>query len=344
MDYSKTFSIGDLKTPSTSAYTINESKTLESHCFTPEPPTHHPHHGGKVITDADWPDLKPIIHRLYIIDNLTFLKVKEALSLEFGYNITKRQFTRKVETWGFKKNFRKNERDEIVKSGKIPERFIHDSRINQKRVERLQKRNAAHVGLGVKSEDNERSRVQEQVFFQNTNAIKGASLDLESYYTMIEGQNAALEDHDITIAEIARSEFRHDVVTQNTEDQWPFRQSTEDDFGLLWLAELFVQLEIAEIIAPTGIEPEKQGDVEEARFISGMELKELFNQYDNKLDVDRYGDKIVEIRKSPTSKFSSDRFDLEVFGICLPRTQQERRGRDHMWKALACKAKGKIPH
>ncbi|TGO19802.1 hypothetical protein BTUL_0002g00460 [Botrytis tulipae] len=277
------FSIGDLKTPSTSAYTIDEPKTLESHCFTPELPTHHPHHGGKVITDADWPDLKSIIHRLYIIDNLTFLKLKEALNLEFGYNITKRQFTRKVESWGFKKNFRRNERDEIVKSGRIPQRFIHDSRINQKRVERLQKRNAARMGLGVECEDNERSLAQDQDFSQNPNAIEEASLDLAPCHIMIGDQNAALEDHDMIIEDIPGSDFRHDTVTQDTEDEWPFSQSAESDSGISWLAKLFVQLEIAEVIAPTSIEPEKQGDFEEARFISGTALKELLNPHDNNI-------------------------------------------------------------
>ncbi|KAF7893912.1 hypothetical protein EAF00_007426 [Botryotinia globosa] len=264
MDYSKAFSIGDPKTPSTSAYTIDESKTLGSHCFAPELPSDHVHRGGKIITDADWPELKPIIHRLYIVDNLKFLKVKEALNLEFGYNITKRQFTRKVENWGFKKNFRRNERDEIVKSGRIPQRFIHDSRTNQKRVERLQKRNAARMDFGVESEDNERSLVQDQDFSPKTNAVKEASLDLTPCHIMIEDQNAALEDHDIIIEDIPRSELRHDIVAPNTEDQWPFSQSTEDDCEISWLAELFVQLEIAEVIAPTSIEPEKQGDFEEA--------------------------------------------------------------------------------
>ncbi|TGO23599.1 hypothetical protein BPAE_0127g00190 [Botrytis paeoniae] len=257
MDYSKTFSIGDLKASSISAYAIDESKTLESHCFAPDVPNHHLHRGGKAISDADWPDLKPVIHRLYIVDNFPFLKVKEVLNSEFGYNITKRQFTRKVETWGFKKNFRKNERDEIVKSGKIPQRFIHDSRMNQKRVERLQKRNVLRMGLRVESEDDERS--------------------------LIGHQNAALDDRDMIIEEIPRSELRHDIVAPNNEDQWPFSQSAEYDSGLSWLAVLFVQLEIAEIIASTSFETEKQWDVEEARFISGTDLKELSKAYDNTL-------------------------------------------------------------
>ncbi|KAF7918595.1 hypothetical protein EAE99_008789 [Botrytis elliptica] len=285
MDYSKTLSTGDLTASSVSAYAIDESKTLESHCFIPEPPNHHPHHRGKVISGADWPTLKPIIHRLYIIDNLKFPKVKEALKSEFGYKITKRQFTRKVESWGFKKNFRKDERDEIVKSGRIPQRLIHDSRINQKRIERLQKRHVARMGLGVESEDNERSLVQDQDFFPKTNAIKEASLDLEPCYTMTGDQNAALEDHDMTVEEIPRSEFRHDIVTQNTEDEWPFSQSAGDDSEISWLAELFVQLEIAEIITSTSFETEKekQWDVEEARFISGTDLKALSNPYDKTL-------------------------------------------------------------
>ncbi|KAF5868205.1 putative kinesin light chain protein [Botrytis fragariae] len=263
MDYSKTFSIGDFKASSTSAYAIDESKTLESHRFAPEPPDHHPHHGGKVITDADWPALKPIIQRLYIIDKLTFLKLKEALNLEFGYNITKRQFTRKVESWGFKKNFRKSERDELVKSGKIPQRFIHDSRINQKRVERLQKRNSARMGLGVESEDNERSLVQGQDFSPKTNAIKEASLDLTPCHIMIGHQNAALDDRDMIIEEIPRSELRHDIVAPNTDDQWPFSQSAEDYSGHSWLAELFVQLETAEIITSTSIDNKTEQGVEE---------------------------------------------------------------------------------
>ncbi|KAF7887937.1 uncharacterized protein EAF01_011091 [Botrytis porri] len=281
MNYSKSFSTGDLKASSISAYAIDESKTPETHCFAPEPPNHHPHRGGKVITDADWPALKPIIHRLYIIDNLTFLKVKEALNLEFGFNITKRQFTRKVETWGFKKNFRKNERDEIVKSGKIPQRFLHDSRINQKRVERLQKRNTVRMGVGVESEDIERSLVQNLEFSQKPKAIKETSLDLTPCNSMMGNQNAALKDRDMIIEEIPRSDFRHDIVTLDTGDQWPFNKFAGDNSGLPWLAEFFVQLEIAEVIALTSFEPEKQGDVEEARFISGTALKELINPSDS---------------------------------------------------------------
>ncbi|TGO46790.1 hypothetical protein BCON_0307g00010 [Botryotinia convoluta] len=294
MDYSKTFSLG------TSTNVIDGFKALESRCFALEVPNCHSHRGGRVITDADWPGLKPIIHRLYIIDNLAFLKVKEALNLEFGYNITNRQFTRKIETWGFKKNFRKNERDEIVKSGKIPHRLIHGSRINQKRVERLQRRNVVRMGFGVESEDNERSLVQDQDFFQKTNAIKGASLDLELCYTMTGDQNAALEDYDMTIEEIPRSKFRHGIVTQNTEDQWPFIQSAEDDSGLSWLAELFVQLEIAEIIASISFETkkEKQWDVEEARFISGTDLKELSKPYDNtSKDIDGFEGKLPRLER-----------------------------------------------
>lgn len=174
-----------------------------------------------------------------------------------------------------------------MKSGRIPQRFTHDSRISQKRVERLQKRkpkiNAAQMGLGVECEDNERSLVQDQDFSPKTNAIKEASLGLEPCYTLNGDQNAALEDHDMTIEEIPRSEFPHDIVTQDTEDEWPFSQSTEDDSGISWLAEFFVQLEIAEIIASTSLETEKQCDVEEARFISGTALKELLDPYDNNL-------------------------------------------------------------
>ncbi|TEY56938.1 hypothetical protein BOTCAL_0223g00180 [Botryotinia calthae] len=267
------------KVSSTSIYGIDDSQILESRCFASGVPKHFPHREGKEITDADWPGLKSIIHRLYIIENLTFPKVKETLHLELGYNITKRQFTRKVEIWGFRKNFRKSEKDDIVKSGEIPQRFIHDSRINQKRIERLRKRNGVQMGPGVESEDGEIFFVQNQDVSQKTNAPKEASLDVESCYAMIGDQNTSLQNHDMIIKQTPISEFPHDIVTPNTEDQCSFGQSAEDDFEHPWLAELFVQLETAEIIASTSLDNETKQGVKETRNLSRIELKELSRPY-----------------------------------------------------------------
>ncbi|KAM0160889.1 hypothetical protein ACHAPG_002647 [Botrytis cinerea] len=279
MDYSKVSSMEKRKVSSTSVYGIDDSQIPEPRCFASGVPKHFPRREGKEITDADWPGLKSIIHRLYIIENLTFPKVKETLHLELGYNITKRQFTRKIEIWGFRKNFRKSERDDIVKSGEIPQRFMHDSRITQKRIERLRKRNGVQMGPGVESEDDEIFFVQNQDVSKKTNAPQEASLDVESCYAMIGDQNTPLQNHDMIVKQTPISEFRHDIVTPNIEDQCSFGQSAEDDFEHSWLAELFVQLETAEIIASTSLDNETKQGVKETQHLSRTELKESSRPY-----------------------------------------------------------------
>ena len=88
MDYLKISSMEKRKVSSASVYGIDDSQIPEPRCFASGAPKHFPRREGKEITDADWPGLKSIIHRLYIIENLTFPKVKETLHLELGYNIT----------------------------------------------------------------------------------------------------------------------------------------------------------------------------------------------------------------------------------------------------------------
>lgn len=99
---------------------------------------------------------------------------------------SKRQFTRKIEEWGFRKNFRRDEREEIVNAGVIPDKFMHDTRINQKRLQRLQRRNGVRICFGLRQHGNESLLDPDQNLFQESSSTNE---DTKAHATTFEDRN-----------------------------------------------------------------------------------------------------------------------------------------------------------
>jgi len=72
----------------------------------------------QVLSKDEWDRLKPVIQRLYIDENLPRPRVAAILRESYGFAPTKRQFDRRIEEWGFKKNASQKERHTILSSGK----------------------------------------------------------------------------------------------------------------------------------------------------------------------------------------------------------------------------------
>ena len=99
--------------------------------------------GPREILRQQWERLKPLIQRIYIDENKPFHYLAEILRTEHGFEPTwglspihnlnwpqntnkdlrKRQFSRKIDTWGLRKNVSRRERRQIMQT--IP-RDMHD--------------------------------------------------------------------------------------------------------------------------------------------------------------------------------------------------------------------------
>ncbi|KAJ8058918.1 hypothetical protein OCU04_011903 [Sclerotinia nivalis] len=255
MDHSPILPMDNLTALPISTSGIGAPQAFGAHYFAAEVPKKIPAYRGKAITEADWPTLKPIIYRLYISEKLTFPKVKEALNVELG----KRQFTRKIEEWGFRKNFRKDEREEIVKGGNIPQRFIHDSRINQKRVDRLQRRNGARMSVGSENHSSGMLSTQDRTLPKTT---KIAEEDPGS--------------HDTITEEIPTSNSPGDTIITGAMVPWTSNQAADNSSRLSRLTESSTQLEIKKTITTTSFD---NGDenVEERQDICGRKTIYAWN-------------------------------------------------------------------
>ncbi|PQE22729.1 kinesin light chain protein [Rutstroemia sp. NJR-2017a BVV2] len=104
-----------------------------------------PSNGARIITREEWENLKPYIHLHYIERNQTFLQVKIGLESKFGVSLTPRQFKRKIEDWGFKKNFRKAEKEQLISSCTLSGSLANDRRLDKKRIDRLRRRNGVEA-------------------------------------------------------------------------------------------------------------------------------------------------------------------------------------------------------
>lgn len=260
MDHPPKVPTGKLTALPISTSGIAAPQAFGAHCSAVGAPKGVPAYRGKAVTEADWPTLKPVIYRLYISENLTFPKVKEALNVEFKFNITKRQFTRKIEKWGFRKNFRKDEREEIVKGGKIPQRFTHDSRVNQKRVERLRRRNGVRVSVGL---ENRSSGMPSTPDCTQSKTTKIVEEDPGSYDTISE--------------EIPTSNSPGDTAITRTMGLRKSNQAADDCSQLSRLVKSSTQLEVKNFISTTSSSNVDE-NVEERQDTYGTETIYIWNQ------------------------------------------------------------------
>ncbi|CAD6445970.1 d05bbbb2-c4b2-4147-bae4-b266db64c01c [Sclerotinia trifoliorum] len=89
MDHWPILPISNLTASPISTSGIDAPQAFGARCFAAGVPKEVQAYRGKAITEADWPT--PVIYRLYISENLTFPKVKEALNVEFKFNITEKE-------------------------------------------------------------------------------------------------------------------------------------------------------------------------------------------------------------------------------------------------------------
>ncbi|KAF5869225.1 putative tetratricopeptide repeat family protein [Botrytis fragariae] len=220
--------------------------------------------GHKILSREEWLKFKPIIQQLYIDENQTYPTVAHELARRFDFYPTKRQFTRKTEEWGLKKNFRKAERKLLLQNDNkngIVKFVIGDKRVSDtKRIQRLKRRYAHESPL---------SRVHPDISYQDTN-ITPKSV---GPYCLLEEQLPTSN----YVGEIASAHVESKIsnVTEENDamdlEQWPFSWVIGVP-GSPGLTGLFRLLEIEASMPPLNLDDEV---VDTKQFISGNELRNV---------------------------------------------------------------------
>ncbi|KAL2071788.1 hypothetical protein VTL71DRAFT_13023 [Oculimacula yallundae] len=115
----------------------------------------------KELPKEQWEELKPLIRRLYLDENMTRERVTKCIVEEYDFSPTKRQFLRKISEWGFEKNVKKAERRLILLNSATDEgKFIRGRKLDKAKLDRWSRRDGIslqHHGL----EDNETDNAQD---------------------------------------------------------------------------------------------------------------------------------------------------------------------------------------
>ncbi|PQE17520.1 Transcription factor protein [Rutstroemia sp. NJR-2017a BBW] len=232
--------------------------------------------GARIITKEEWANLKPRIEDLYLHENQTFPKVKHALEQEFGVSITPRQFKRKIEDWGFKKNFRKHEKEQIIKAGPLGGILAHDRRVNKIRIDRLRRRNGieilpseisvindiemedSNIGPNRQDETDTAPSVVDQSFTPDVHMIEETPEDRDMT------TEDAVEDCNMATEAPSQLESPKDILNRLSHDVSPDSRN----------ADLFAELDIEYAMESTRLENQEE-DVGEEQFISKSEFHNL---------------------------------------------------------------------
>ncbi|KAF7892123.1 hypothetical protein EAF00_008425 [Botryotinia globosa] len=218
--------------------------------------------GHKVLSREEWLKLKPIILQLYIGEDQTYSTVAHELSRRFDFYPTKRQFNRKIEEWGLKKNFRKAERRLLLQNDKgsgTAQFIIGDKRVSDtKRIQRLKKRYA---------HENPCSQVQGVPSYQNI----GVPPKSDGPYCSLEEQ-LLISDHVDEIASAHVASTTLDVTEEEGAMDLEQLPLSGDNYfhGSLGLTRLLQRLEIEASMPPLNLDDEV---VNTKQTISGNELR-----------------------------------------------------------------------
>ncbi|KAI0097227.1 hypothetical protein GGR51DRAFT_566773 [Nemania sp. FL0031] len=71
--------------------------------------------GARQLSDAEWGDLKDLLHRLYIQENRTLEKITKILLEQHGLVLTQKQLTKRFSEWKFKKNVKHAETQDFLR-------------------------------------------------------------------------------------------------------------------------------------------------------------------------------------------------------------------------------------
>ncbi|PMD45824.1 TPR-like protein [Hyaloscypha variabilis F] len=100
--------------------------------------------GSREATRLRWEELKPLIQRVYIDEDKPYPYLANLLRTEHRFETTKRQFSRKIVEWGFRKNVSGSERRVILQS--LPDQdipailYAKDPRLKPEKVRSWRKR------------------------------------------------------------------------------------------------------------------------------------------------------------------------------------------------------------
>ncbi|KAH8596205.1 hypothetical protein B0O99DRAFT_740757 [Bisporella sp. PMI_857] len=205
--------------------------------------------GGRInnsITKQEWESMKSFIQRVYIDENKSFPYLAAALLTEFGLEPTKRQFSRKVEEWGFRKNVSQSERRNIMKNfetGLVVQTIKDkDRRVNARKLENWKKRykkdatlgeaigsfNIAVPGLDVLTPDHQSPSMQ-------------SSLDV---HIVPRAPHIFDKINSLSIVEEVGTHIINTEPKNGGANTWPFDWRTVDVHGSPGLSRLFEGLEI----------------------------------------------------------------------------------------------------
>ncbi|KAH7350569.1 hypothetical protein BKA65DRAFT_241417 [Rhexocercosporidium sp. MPI-PUGE-AT-0058] len=131
----------------------------------------------KEITNEQWEELKPLIRRLYLDENMTREAVTKFIVQEYNFEPTKRQFLRKISKWGFEKNVRKAERkaillDSATNQSAFEVRTVHGRKLDKAKMERWSKRDR----IPLQHQELEKNKM-EGIQFSTTRKIVDTNVD-----------------------------------------------------------------------------------------------------------------------------------------------------------------------
>ena len=217
--------------------------------------------------------------------------------------LRKRQFSRKVDEWGFKKNVTRYERRAILESLRLESHedvlAVEDRRVKPAKIERWrrQQRNEGHAVQCLPIQDSNVVRIDDSA---------GSRVETCSVFSA--QQNLTEETSEVVSAHKS-IEPRGSSSKVLSWDQWPFDWAVVDVPGSPGLSRLFDALEIECSIPPLSLDT---GESREPQFISRSEILDLFNK-DNKALVYGLGDQQPD-REKKLSQPSSETHAMQLPG------------------------------
>ncbi|KAH9217757.1 hypothetical protein DL95DRAFT_521876 [Leptodontidium sp. 2 PMI_412] len=135
----------------------------------------------KELLKEQWEDLKPLIRRLYLDENMTREAVTKCIVQEYNFEPTRRQFLRKISEWGFEKNVKKAERKAILlntatSQNSFETRIIHGRKLDKAKIERWSKRD----GIPMQHQELAESKVEDIQFSTDADDFPSSSPDAET--------------------------------------------------------------------------------------------------------------------------------------------------------------------
>ncbi|PMD30601.1 hypothetical protein L207DRAFT_641537 [Hyaloscypha variabilis F] len=225
-------------------------------------------HGTQAMTKQQWDNLKPLIEQIYIEENRPFPYLAEVLRKDHGFEPKKRQFARKIDEWGFRKNISRGERRMILQRvlthpSEEADDF-RDRRLKARKLNNWRKRYRDELQLGTFALGSTRGRIQvtptsDQTSIREENGNTDHSKGSRDDYPPELNEVREDDSDDISLPD----------VRQNTFD-W----SRLDDPGLPGLVPLLTALRL-ESAATDQSSPLDETEIKDPLCLRNSELQEI---------------------------------------------------------------------